>query len=47
MTGEAAVGKTRLMTEFADAVGKLDALVLTICCFAATGGVPLAPVADW
>ncbi|MEP7331078.1 MAG: AAA family ATPase [Terracoccus sp.] len=47
VTGEAGVGKTRLMTEFAGAVGKLDALVLTTRCFAATGGVPLAPVADW
>lgn len=47
VTGEAGVGKTRLITEFAGAVGKQDALVLTTRCFAATGAVPLAPVADW
>ncbi|MDN5765169.1 MAG: AAA family ATPase [Humibacillus sp.] len=47
VTGDAGVGKTRLISEFAGAVEKLDALVLTTRCFAATGGVPLAPVADW
>ncbi|MEO9119633.1 MAG: AAA family ATPase, partial [Solirubrobacteraceae bacterium] len=47
VTGEAGVGKTRLIAEFAGAVGKQDALVLTTRCFAATGAVPLAPVADW
>ncbi len=47
VTGEAGVGKTRLITEFADAVSKQDGLVLSARCFAATGAVPLAPVADW
>lgn len=47
VTGEAGVGKTRLISEFASAVGKDGALVATTRCFAATGAVPLAPVADW
>ncbi len=47
VTGEAGVGKTRLMSEFADAVGTRDTLVAGTRCFAATGAAPLAPVADW
>lgn len=47
VTGDAGVGKTRLIAEFAGAVERQDALVLTTRCFAATGAVPLAPVADW
>ncbi|MDN5894819.1 MAG: AAA family ATPase, partial [Nocardioides sp.] len=47
VTGEAGVGKTRLVAEFARAVRSQGALVATTRCFAATGTVPLAPVADW
>ena len=47
VTGQAGVGKTRLIAELAGVVGRQDALVLTTRCFAATSAVPLAPVADW
>jgi hypothetical protein len=47
VAGEAGVGKTRLVADLADAVHRQDALVATTRCFAATGSVPLAPVADW
>lgn len=45
--GEAGVGKTRLVADLVGAVRRQDALVATTRCFAATGSVPLAPVADW
>ena len=47
VAGEAGVGKTRLVTDLAAAVRRKDVLVATTRCFAATGSVPLAPVADW
>ncbi len=47
VTGEAGVGKTRLVAELARAVRAQGAVVATTRCFAATGTVPLAPVADW
>lgn len=45
--GEAGVGKTRLVAEMASAVRKQGGLVVSTRCFAASRGVPLAPVADW
>ncbi len=47
VTGEAGVGKTRLVAELARAVRGQGAVVATTRCFAATGTVALAPVADW
>lgn len=47
VVGEAGVGKTRLVADLAVAVRRQDGLVVTTRCFAATGAVPLAPVADW
>lgn len=47
VSGEAGVGKTRLVADLARSVGRQDAVVATTRCFAATGSVPLAPVADW
>lgn len=47
ITGEAGVGKTRLVTDFARGLREQGALVASTRCFAATGSVPLAPVADW
>ena len=47
VTGEAGVGKTRLVAELARLVRRQDSLVAATRCFAATGTVPLAPVADW
>ncbi|MEO6791892.1 MAG: AAA family ATPase [Ornithinibacter sp.] len=47
VVGEAGVGKTRLVEDLVGAVRRQDVLVATTRCFAATGSVPLAPVADW
>ncbi len=47
VVGDAGVGKTRLVADLAGAVRRQDAIVATTRCFAATGAVPLAPVADW
>ncbi|MEO7422158.1 MAG: AAA family ATPase [Ornithinibacter sp.] len=47
VVGEAGVGKTRLVADLVGAVRRQDAVVATTRCFAATGSVPLAPVADW
>lgn len=47
VAGEAGVGKTRLVADLARSVGRQEAVVATTRCFAATGSVPLAPVADW
>ena len=47
VTGEAGVGKTRLVADLAGAVRSQGGLVAATRCFTATGSVPLAPVADW
>ncbi len=47
VTGEAGVGKTRLVADLAAEVRKQDGVVATAHCFAATVGLPLAPVAEW
>ncbi len=47
VTGEAGVGKTRLVAELARLVRGQDALVASTRCFASAGTVPLAPVAEW
>ncbi|MEO7006756.1 MAG: AAA family ATPase [Terrimesophilobacter sp.] len=47
VAGEAGVGKTRLVTDFAREVRRQGALVVSTRCFVATGSVPFAPVADW
>ncbi|HEX6467895.1 MAG TPA: AAA family ATPase [Streptosporangiaceae bacterium] len=45
--GGAGVGKTRLVTEVADLVGRQGAVVATAQCFGSSGRLALAPVADW
>ncbi len=47
VTGEAGVGKTRLVAELARTVRGRDAVVAATRCFSAAGTVPLAPIADW
>ncbi len=47
VTGEAGVGKTRLVSDLAAGVERQGAVVAGTRCFPATGSVPLAPVADW
>ncbi len=47
VTGEAGVGKTRLVNELAQLVGHQGGLVVTAACFAATASLPLTPVAEW
>lgn len=47
VTGEAGVGKTRLVSDLAARVRAERGLVVTARCFAATQGLPLAPVAEW
>ena len=45
--GDAGVGKTRLVTEAADAARRQGAAVATSQCFGTSGRLALAPVADW
>ncbi len=45
--GGAGVGKTRLLAEVADVARRHGAVVATTQCFGASGGLALAPVADW
>ena len=46
--GDAGVGKTRLVAEFADRVRRRGAVVASAQCFGASSGrLALAPVADW
>lgn len=45
--GDAGVGKTRLVDEFARRARSAGARVASSRCFAAAGRLPLAPVADW
>ncbi|MEV6880062.1 AAA family ATPase [Amycolatopsis sp. NPDC051128] len=45
--GDAGVGKTRLVTEFAGLARAEGAVVATGRCFGAAGRLPLAPVAEW
>ncbi|EME22215.1 ATP-binding protein [Rhodococcus triatomae] len=47
VTGDAGVGKTRLVTEFARGVRRRGAVVAAARCFAGTERLPLAPVVDW
>ena len=47
VSGEAGVGKSRLVAELARVSAKHGALVATARCFGASGGLALAPVADW
>ncbi|HET7387929.1 MAG TPA: AAA family ATPase [Nocardioidaceae bacterium] len=47
VTGEAGVGKTRLVAEVAQAIRRQDGAVATARCFAATAGLAFAPVAQW
>ncbi len=47
VTGEAGLGKTRLVEDLARTVRAEDGAVATARCFAATAGLPLAPVAEW
>ncbi len=47
VVGEPGVGKTRLVAELAAEVQREDGVVCAARCFATTGGLPLAPVADW
>lgn len=45
--GEPGAGKTRLVADLASAVRREEAVVVTARCFAATGGLPMAPVTEW
>ena len=47
VTGEAGIGKTRLVADLAAAVTRGGGVVASARCFAATSGLPLAPVAEW
>ena len=47
VTGEAGVGKTRLVNELAQLVRHQGGVVATAACFAATASLPLTPVAEW
>ncbi|MGH3447829.1 MAG: ATP-binding protein, partial [Nocardioidaceae bacterium] len=47
VSGEAGVGKSRLLSELAAHARSGGALTATTRCFGSSGGVPLAPVADW
>ncbi len=47
VTGEAGVGKTRLVSDLAQLVAKQHGVVATAGCFAATASLALAPVAEW
>ncbi|MGH3445466.1 MAG: ATP-binding protein [Nocardioidaceae bacterium] len=47
VTGEAGVGKTRLVAEVAQAIRRRDGVVAPARCFAATAGLAFAPVAQW
>jgi DNA-binding SARP family transcriptional activator/tetratricopeptide (TPR) repeat protein len=45
--GDAGAGKTRLVTEVADAARQQGAVVAVSQCFGTSGRLALAPVADW
>jgi DNA-binding SARP family transcriptional activator/tetratricopeptide (TPR) repeat protein len=45
--GDPGVGKTRLVTELADAVKRRGGAVAIAQCFGSSGRLPLGPVADW
>ena len=45
--GDPGVGKTRLVTELADAVKRRGGAVAVAQCFGSSGRLPLGPVADW
>ncbi|TDB72686.1 SARP family transcriptional regulator, partial [Actinomadura sp. KC216] len=45
--GAAGVGKTRLVTEFAELARRQGAVVASSQCFGSSGRLALAPVADW
>lgn len=47
VSGEAGVGKTRLVAEVAAAARIQGAVVAGTQCFGTSGDLPLAPVADW
>jgi DNA-binding SARP family transcriptional activator len=47
VTGGAGVGKTRLLTELADAVRARGAAVAIAHCFGTSGRLALGPVAEW
>ena len=45
--GDPGVGKTRLVTELAEAVKRRGGTVAVAQCFGSSGRLPLGPVADW
>lgn len=47
VTGEAGVGKSRLVSEFALVAARNRAVVASARCIGASGRIALAPVADW
>jgi DNA-binding SARP family transcriptional activator/tetratricopeptide (TPR) repeat protein len=47
VSGEAGVGKSRLLSELASIAGAQRAAVAATRCFGASGRLALAPVADW
>ncbi len=47
VTGEAGVGKSRLVSEFSTAIARHGGVVASARCFGSSGRIALAPVADW
>lgn len=47
LQGDAGIGKTRMVTDLAASVQRGQGVVASGRCFAATGTIPLAPVAEW
>lgn len=47
VTGEAGVGKSRLVAELTAVLRNRDVVAATTRCFGTSGRLPLAPVADW
>ncbi len=47
VTGEAGIGKSRLVAEFADRLERSGVTVARARCFASRGRLALAPVAEW
>ncbi|CCH76894.1 putative adenylate cyclase [Nostocoides japonicum T1-X7] len=47
VTGDPGVGKSRLVAELAGEVRRHEGVVASARCYAASGSLPLAPVAEW
>ncbi|MGH3496583.1 MAG: ATP-binding protein [Nocardioidaceae bacterium] len=47
VAGDAGVGKSRLVHDFAGSVRRSPSVVATARCFGSSGRIPFAPLADW